>query len=176
MRQEYVIHNARPVETAKMPVEGRKASNKWVIISAAIALLTAIVLLLNVQHAPKAMRNLVPQISCPPCPERDCPTVDSTSSGDSALSPSQSAPDPHASEASWTYDPARDADEYGLSIDQCDAAFPGLFQEIEYQVKERTKRPITEEELSRESWPAGTIRLMVHGGQVRHIGWSTFDS
>lgn len=152
-----------------MHVEGRKRSYKWVIISAAVALLTAIILLLNVQHAPKAMRNLVPQISCPPCPERDCPKVDSTTSQEAALAAAGSALDPHASQHDWTYEPNRDADEYGLSIEQCDAAFPGLFQEIDYQIKERRKRPITEEELSRESWPAGTIRLMVYEGQVGTI-------
>ena len=67
---------------------------------------------------------------------------------------------------SWHFDTERDANNYGLTSDQCDIAFPGLFKEIDTMVQRRRSKPITEAELTRETWPWGTIRVLVWEQQV----------
>ena len=69
-------------------------------------------------------------------------------------------------DSSWNFDPERDAHNYGLTSDQCDIAFPGLFDAIDHVVERRRSKPITKAELTRESWPAGTIRVLVWEQQV----------
>lgn len=68
--------------------------------------------------------------------------------------------------SSWHFETERDANSYGLTSDQCDIAFPGLFKEIDTMVQRRRSKPITEEELTRKKWPAGTIRVLVWDQQV----------
>jgi hypothetical protein len=68
--------------------------------------------------------------------------------------------------SSWQFETERDANNHGLTSDQCDIAFPGLFKEIDTVVQSRRSKPITEEELTREKWPAGTIRVLVWDQQV----------
>jgi hypothetical protein len=68
--------------------------------------------------------------------------------------------------ASWHFDTERDANNYGLTSDQCDIAFPDLFKEIDKVVQRRRSKPITKAELTREKWPAGTIRVLVWDQQV----------
>ena len=67
---------------------------------------------------------------------------------------------------SWVWDARRDAHNYGLTSEQCDAAFPGLFAEIDNAVQRRRQTHITEEELTRETWPAGTVRVLVWEQEV----------
>src|ERR1700753_1436364 len=55
----------------------------------------------------------------------------------------------------WPFDTERDANNYGLTSDQCSIAFPGLYNEIDRVVQRRRSKPITKAELTREKWPAG---------------------
>lgn len=131
-----------------------RSSCGWVTLATAGSIAVVILLLLNTQHTPGFVTNAIPSLnhdSCRPCPERACP--------ESTIA---------AANASWTYDPVKHAEDYGLSLDQCDAAFPGLFTEIEQQIKAKKGAPITEKDMSRAEWPEGTIKAMIWEGQVRH--------
>lgn len=137
-----------------------------VAIVAASSIIVVIILLLNTSYMPTFVTEVVPHLnykSCSPCPESTCVAFDCAGSIPTGLSH-----DPLASSPSWSYDPAKHAEEYGLSLDQCDAAFPGLFTEIEQQIKARKGALITEEEMSRGDWPVGTIKAMIWEGQVRY--------
>ncbi|KAK4981555.1 hypothetical protein LTR66_009898 [Elasticomyces elasticus] len=69
--------------------------------------------------------------------------------------------------AEWTYEYPRHSLNYGLTNDQCDAAFPGLFKEIERSVAYWRKsggiRPSNIELSWRES---GVVRMMIYNGQL----------
>jgi hypothetical protein len=67
---------------------------------------------------------------------------------------------------SWSFDTLRDANNYGLSSEQCDRAFPGLFDEIDRVVRQRRGKRITRAELTRDQWPAGTVRALIWEQQV----------
>jgi hypothetical protein len=62
---------------------------------------------------------------------------------------------------SWSFDTLRDANNYGHSSEQCDRAFPGLFDEIDRVVRQRREKHITKAKLTRDQWPAGTVRALI---------------
>ncbi len=65
----------------------------------------------------------------------------------------------------WNY--ARDADNLLLDSQQCDQAFPGLFEEAERPVNERLHKPITVAELDSMPQQNGYVRAMIYDQQVR---------
>lgn len=68
------------------------------------------------------------------------------------------------SHGEWSY--PRDRDNFLLSQDQCDAAFPELFVEIERAKNERSSNPITFEEIDSIQPKNGYIRAMIYDQQV----------
>jgi hypothetical protein len=69
---------------------------------------------------------------------------------------------------SWSFDHHRDQRNFGLSDDQCDAAFPDLYREIDRAVawrKNSKLRNITPEQLD-VSWKTELLRAMIYNGQV----------
>jgi hypothetical protein len=70
------------------------------------------------------------------------------------------------SAVSWIFTTARDAEDYGLSQEQCRSAFPKLFVEIEKAVEARRGKMITFEELDLQVLKAGMVRAMVFHGDV----------
>ena len=67
---------------------------------------------------------------------------------------------------SWKYHPERDAANYGLSDEQCDAAFPRLFDPIN-QVIKQIGRPIElSDTMGDIHW--GEARAMIYDNEVRH--------
>lgn len=64
----------------------------------------------------------------------------------------------------WSY--PRDRDNFLLTQDQCDAAFPELFVEIERARNERSSNPITFEEIDSIQPKNGYIRAMIYDQQV----------
>lgn len=69
-------------------------------------------------------------------------------------------------DGSWEFVPARDAEDYGLSQEQCRIAFPKLFVEIEKSVAARKDKPITAKELNSKKVGEGMVRAVVHQGEV----------
>lgn len=69
-------------------------------------------------------------------------------------------------DASWEFQASRDADNYGLSDQQCKTAFPKLFGEIEKSVASRQLSNITAEDLDSQKWLNGMVRGMVYNGEV----------
>ena len=67
----------------------------------------------------------------------------------------------------WTFDTRRDADNYGLTSEQCDIAFPNLFADIDRAVQSRQKNHITQGELTRHNGGAGMARVLVWDEKVR---------
>ncbi|KAI9703643.1 MAG: hypothetical protein M1836_007413 [Candelina mexicana] len=66
----------------------------------------------------------------------------------------------------WSFEYKRDWRNYGLSIEQCDAAFPRLFKEIHRAAAFRQHSHITQEELD-GSWRGDAfVRAMVYDGQL----------
>ena len=68
---------------------------------------------------------------------------------------------------SWEYEYGRDDSNEGLSPDQCNAAFLGLFEDIDRAVKLRKDNHIEEEELSSMKMYKGMVRAMIYKGEVR---------
>lgn len=64
----------------------------------------------------------------------------------------------------WVYNVTRDSDNYGLSDEQCDLAFPELYHSI-HETIEYIGRPITlEDTMGDENW--GETRAMIYDSQV----------
>ncbi|KAF2271042.1 hypothetical protein CC78DRAFT_527994 [Lojkania enalia] len=67
----------------------------------------------------------------------------------------------------WIFSYRRDANNYGLDEEQCQAAFPGLFEDIERARKFRGKHnKVTEQELSSFDLTKGMVRAMVYDGEL----------
>jgi len=70
----------------------------------------------------------------------------------------------------WVFNSTRDAGNYGLSTEQCDAAFPGLFQELERAASYRKAvGRITLDDVDPSWTKAGVVRAMIVEQQVSRI-------
>lgn len=67
----------------------------------------------------------------------------------------------------WIFDPARDANNHGLSEEQCRIAFPKLFVDIDQSANERWNRTITYKEVDTIDIGDGIVRAVVYNGEVR---------
>ncbi|OQE00421.1 hypothetical protein PENVUL_c052G09400 [Penicillium vulpinum] len=89
----------------------------------------------------------------------------STTSGNWGLSPPSPKPSTEVPlEGRWSY--PRDRDNLLLTSDQCDAAFPELFVEIERAKKVRASKPITITELDSIQPKNGYVRAMIYDMQL----------
>lgn len=75
-------------------------------------------------------------------------------------------PSEEPSEIGWEFKAERDADNYGLTDKQCQAAFPKLFIDIEKSVKARKGNPISYKEYSSRKLEKGMVRGIVFEGGV----------
>ncbi|KAK4502783.1 hypothetical protein PRZ48_006209 [Zasmidium cellare] len=68
----------------------------------------------------------------------------------------------------WHFDYKRDGRNYGLSEEQCDIAFPGLYKEIDRAVAHRLDKwgKITPDEVEVEWRGDGIVRAMIHDNQL----------
>jgi hypothetical protein len=67
-------------------------------------------------------------------------------------------------DGTWNYQ--RDAENLMLDSQQCDQAFPGLFEEVDRPVNERMHTPITVEEIDAIPKQNGYVRAMIYNQQV----------
>ena len=74
---------------------------------------------------------------------------------------------PPSSELKWEFQVERDGENYDLTDEQCSAAFPKLYTEIDKAVARRKDKHITKEELDSRKWLNGMLRGMVYNGEVR---------
>lgn len=68
--------------------------------------------------------------------------------------------------AEWEFKVERDGDNYGLTDEQCQAAFPKLFIEIENSVKARKGNPISFKEFDSRTFEKGMVRGIIFEGEV----------
>jgi hypothetical protein len=68
----------------------------------------------------------------------------------------------------WRYEFPRDASNYGLSPQQCDAAFPGFFGDIQSAVASRKQDPIRLEELEIKDDQC-LVRVLIYDSEVSDI-------
>lgn len=78
---------------------------------------------------------------------------------------------PHSESAvgneTWQFDPARDGRAYGLTSQHCNAAFPGLFTEIERaKMYQKSKWRITPQDLNISWKKDGALRVAIIDQQV----------
>jgi len=67
----------------------------------------------------------------------------------------------------WSFDAARDAENFGLDDEQCDVAFPRLYQEINRSVEFwKAQGGIKPKNLETNFAAYGTLRLRIIDGQV----------
>jgi hypothetical protein len=72
------------------------------------------------------------------------------------------------SQSHWTFDYHRDERNFGLSNEQCEAAFPGFFHEIDRAVRYREKvGQISRDDVDIEWRKDEIIRAMIYDRQVR---------
>lgn len=75
-----------------------------------------------------------------------------------------------ADTSDWTFNPLRDAENFALHPQQCDAAFPGLWYEIDRAVsfwRNDLSRTITANDTSLEWREEGAFRALIHRNQLR---------
>ncbi len=70
-------------------------------------------------------------------------------------------------DGTWNYQ--RDAENLMLDGQQCDQAFPGLFEEVDRPMKKRMHNHITFEEIENMPKQNGYVRVMIYNQQVWHI-------
>jgi hypothetical protein len=76
---------------------------------------------------------------------------------------------PASTDDDWEFQTWRDAENYGLSDQQCESAFPKLFIEIEKSVASRQLSNITSQDLDSQKWLHGMVRGMVYNGEVLYL-------
>ncbi|ORY11507.1 glycosyl transferase family 90-domain-containing protein [Clohesyomyces aquaticus] len=69
-------------------------------------------------------------------------------------------------EKEWSWEYKSDAQHYGLEDGQCQAAFPGLFEDVERARKHRRGKKVAERELSGFPLSKGMVRAMIFGGEL----------
>lgn len=145
---------AKPKQTASWLKSGL---NLFII---AAFLVLAFTIISKYSSAPRSIRSFIPVYIEPVC------GAEASEPSTFLAKPSSSASHSSASTQDWSFDAQRDGQNYGLLLEQCDEAFPGLFVEIERQISSRKDDHITEEELSRngQEWPWGTMRCMIFDG------------
>ncbi|KAH0019815.1 hypothetical protein KCU78_g6661, partial [Aureobasidium melanogenum] len=65
----------------------------------------------------------------------------------------------------WKYEFPRDANNYGLSADQCDAAFPNFYSDIESAVALRKHNPVLQKELEIEEDHC-LVRVLIYEAEL----------
>lgn len=67
-------------------------------------------------------------------------------------------------DGTWNYQ--RDAENLMLDSQQCDQAFPGLFEEVDRPMNDRMHNPISFEEIDTMPKQNGYVRAMIYNQQV----------
>ncbi|KAK7189379.1 hypothetical protein DPSP01_005935 [Paraphaeosphaeria sporulosa] len=112
---------------------------------------------------PQAVQEVLPAGRCL-CQQST--TFNCESCLDCAARPAIVANATHALET-WEFDFRRDGSNYGLDEDQCAAAFPGLFEDIERAKNFRKGRGlVTQKNLTDFELTKGMVRAMIHDGQL----------
>ena len=73
---------------------------------------------------------------------------------------------PESTDAGWEFKVERDGDNYGLTDEQCQAAFPKLFVELEKSVQARKDNPISYKEFTSRDIEKGMVRGLIFEGEV----------
>jgi protein glucosyltransferase len=73
----------------------------------------------------------------------------------------------NSSLGSWKFEYPRDALNYGLSSQQCNAAFPGFYGDIESAVASRRGNPVRLEELEIKDDQC-LVRVLIYDSEVRN--------
>jgi hypothetical protein len=78
---------------------------------------------------------------------------------------------PEQQQAEWVFVTERDAENYGLTEEQCGLAFPKLYVELEKSVRQReaNRSMITLKEVQSRRLDDGMVRAMVYRGQVSTV-------
>lgn len=66
----------------------------------------------------------------------------------------------------WEFVVDRDGENYGLSEEQCQIAFPKLFYEVDKSAAAREKKKIAWKEVDNTVIEDGMVRALVHQGEV----------
>ncbi|KJX98528.1 DUF821 domain-containing protein [Zymoseptoria brevis] len=86
-----------------------------------------------------------------------------------APSKQESHKEAHRTATSWTFDPARDRDNHGLTTKQCDAAFPELYHQIEFSLDHWKGTKIKSDNIKLLGGNDGGVRFLIHDQQLRII-------
>ncbi|KIM97617.1 hypothetical protein OIDMADRAFT_167594 [Oidiodendron maius Zn] len=140
-------------------------------------LIWAIILSTNSdEHFPELLRKLRPAGNCL-CESStvfDCKWSQSLRPSNNALVTGAT----DTTEEAWQFKHGRDDDDLGMSEDRCNAAFPGLFEEVHRAVRWRIEqgRNITRADLDAVTIERGRIRAMIIDGKIRVLEAShSFD-
>ncbi|KAL1296881.1 hypothetical protein AAFC00_004496 [Neodothiora populina] len=70
-----------------------------------------------------------------------------------------------SSSSTWVYKFPRDANHHGLSAEQCDAAFPGFYGDIESAVESRKNNPVTLNEIKIHDDKC-LVRVLIYDSEI----------
>ncbi|KAF2161762.1 hypothetical protein M409DRAFT_58838 [Zasmidium cellare ATCC 36951] len=79
----------------------------------------------------------------------------------------ETSPEPKVE--SWSYEWERDRNNHGLTKEQCDIAFPELYNEIDRAVEYWKDRKITPQSIDLVDGNDGGVRVLIHDQQLRII-------
>lgn len=78
----------------------------------------------------------------------------------------QSSPPTCRNDSSWEFQVEKDGNDHGLSEEQCRAAFPKLFVELEKSASFRENNPIQFKDVDRLTVEDGMVRGIIDHGEV----------
>lgn len=67
---------------------------------------------------------------------------------------------------SWTFDASRDARDFALSDEQCSAAFPKLYTDINRMVQRYQNKPITKKQIDSQPLEFPRVKAMIFDGEL----------
>ena len=119
-------------------------------------------------HLHPAIKKLLPagHCLCQSSPVFECTTCLDLAEATDASGWPDHVPNTTDSLSTWKYTYGRDDVDEALHPALCDAAFPGLFEDIDRAVKLRKDDPITPEHLANMKMYNGMGRAMIYDGEV----------
>lgn len=145
----------------------------FTLVALVLFYLTVVNVSVSTISPPRRRLKLAPPLKCAPPrpPERPWQEFEAAPPGNNA---SSSLPLSSPSAPAWEFVASRDANNYGLSREQCGAAFPKLFAEIDKSVAARKGKNISFEDVDSRQMGSGEVRAMVYDGQVHAPKDSSF--
>lgn len=143
----------------------QRPSFRFLATGALVSLFTLTFLLLSTRNSRDLTSQYIIKSGLPGSNSNSrCPSASSSSSPNNTLG---------FQSKTWEFLVDRDANDHGLSEDQCRIAFPKLFSELDKSVGLRSEDPISYTELRGREVEDGMVRCIIDRGEVCNLNSCT---